>query len=248
MLWHKAWRESRIRFLLIALFILSYCVYAVLTQETSRASFSPRGALVMVNLSYPAYVYMSIYGKAAFAFLLFCPALLSMGGLLRERGYGTAILSLCLPVSRHKLTAVRAAVGLLEVASLAFIPAVVIAALSPMVGESYPISVALHFALLWAVCGSAFFATSFLFSVAIGGTYSALVVSFISVYLYAFVTSLRPTRFGLSEIIGGINKPIRDRLFTGLPDPLPWGTLLIVAAVSFALLVTAARITERQDF
>jgi ABC-type transport system involved in multi-copper enzyme maturation permease subunit len=245
MLWYKAWRESRIRFLLIALVLAGDCVFVVLRHKALPSTSSP--------ISYAAYVYVFIYGRVGFDFLLFSPPLLAMGGLLRERGRGTAALSLSLPVSRLQLVGVRAAVGLLQMMALALVPAIFISALSPIVGESYPISAALHFGLLWTMCGSAIFAMAFLFSTVFEGEYTALVVSFIATALYQFITSmpsLQPNilRFNLSGIMGGMKIPVPRNLLTGFPDPFPWPTFFVIAVVTFALLAIATRITQQQDF
>jgi len=241
MLWYKAWRESRVPFLLIALFMAGLCIYPVSGQKVFRAS---------VPISYTAYVYIVVFGKLGNGFLYFPPSLLGMGGLLRERGRGTAALSLSLPVSRLRQVGVRAALGLIEIAALALVPAILILTLSPIVGESYPISLALHFALLWIVCGSAIFAMAFLLSAVLPGEYTALLVSFIAIRLLESVTnmsSLQP--FSLFRIEGGMKWPLPGlRMITGLPEPFPWATLFVIAIVAFALIAMATRITQREDF
>src|SRR5689334_17162028 len=75
--------------------------------------------------------------------------LLGMGGLGRERAYGTSGFTLTLPVSRWRLTATRATVGLAESTVIAFLPAILLPLLSPLVNETYPWSQAFHFAVLW---------------------------------------------------------------------------------------------------
>ena len=256
MLWYKAWRESRVRFLLVGLFVVYYTAFTVLTKK--RALFPLETTSVLSSSgTYIGYVYGHLYAGKQLSnlFLAYLVPLLSMGGLLRERGRGTAALSLSLPVSRLRLLGVRAGLGLLQITALTFVPAILIPALSPIVAESYPISLALHFALLWTVCSSVVFAMAFLLSAVLAGEYTALLVSFMAILLYEGVTAAsfhqRFQRFSLTWIMEGMRgarAPDLRVIVTGLPEPLPWATLFVFAAIAFALLATATRITQQQDF
>lgn len=94
MLWHKAWLESRGRFLFGIAATGASCAYGW---------------------------YAARFGVARTTFIVFC-FLFGMGGLLREHAIGTAPFTLALPVSRWRLVATRAAVGWLELAALAVVP------------------------------------------------------------------------------------------------------------------------------
>jgi len=94
MLWHKAWLESRGRFL--------FGVAAV--GAASGYSW-----------------YVNRFGVARTTFIVFC-FLLGMGGLLGEQAEGTAPFTLALPVTRFRLVTTRAAVAWLELAALAVVP------------------------------------------------------------------------------------------------------------------------------
>jgi ABC-type transport system involved in multi-copper enzyme maturation permease subunit len=246
MLWYKAWRESRIRFLLILLFVVYYCISGVLTERGERlrpSTFTPESYDVYINLIY--------VGRYAFYFLGFFLPLLSMGGLLRENARGTAALSLSLPVSRRRLAGVRATLGLLQMAVLAFLPSILIPGLSPLVRESYPISAALHFGLLRVICGMSFFALTFVFSTLFAGEYTALVLGAISNLSIVAITQSLPHRFSMAWIMGGapaLDTPAEIHNFTGLPQPFAWFSLLVVAIVGMSLFALAARITNHHDF
>ena len=90
--------------------------------------------------------------------------LLGVGGLKRERDYGTSGFMLALPVSRFRLVSARAFIGIAEVALLAFLPALLIPALSPLEGQVYPWSQAFQFGLLWAAGGAFLFMFGFIAS------------------------------------------------------------------------------------
>jgi ABC-type transport system involved in multi-copper enzyme maturation permease subunit len=247
MLWYKAWRESRVRFLLIVLFVVFYCVFGILTEQGDR--LGPSSSII--PLSYDVWIYLIYVGRYAFYFLVLFLPLLSMGGLLRENARGTAALSLSLPVSRRQLVGVRAAVGLMQMAALAFLPSIIIPLLSPLVRESYPISAALHFGFLRVIGGAAFFALAYLFSTLLAGEYTALVVSAIAVVSIVQITQWLPHRFSSAWIMSGapaLNTPAEIRNFTGLPGPYAWSALFVIATIALALFAMATRIAQLQDF
>src|ERR1700686_4238542 len=81
--------------------------------------------------------------------------------------------TLALPVSRARLVTIRALVGLLEVVSLALLPALILVCVSPFVHESYPLGEALRFSALWSGAGIAIFAMAFVLSTVVGGEIAA---------------------------------------------------------------------------
>ena len=81
MLWHKAWLESRPRFLLGAAVIGAACAVAALFHDPIRAALATRTAPLDTDV---AYIYRVVYQgfvRTAFMMLAF---ILGLGGLLRE--------------------------------------------------------------------------------------------------------------------------------------------------------------------
>src|SRR5689334_24111479 len=149
MLWYKAWRESRVRFLLTVSVWMFLCVGLM---YRARAGFPPAG---QPDLPYSAWVWGNIYGNMNPTVFIILAMILGLGGLQRERPVGSAPFTLSLPATRTHLIAVRAAVGLLQVILLSFIPAIVIPALSPSLArQSYPEVQALEFGLLFLSWGA----------------------------------------------------------------------------------------------
>src|SRR2546429_4472573 len=135
MLWYKAWRESQTRFLLSVVTIAGLCAAFVVFHVV----FHSQGAGISDRpLTYMEYIWRIVYKGYLRELFVMLALLLGIGGLLRERDHGTAGFTLALPVSRLYVAAARAAVGLLEVAALSLVPALVIPALSPLVGQFYP--------------------------------------------------------------------------------------------------------------
>src|SRR5690242_17401894 len=250
MLWYKAWRESRARFLLLVLFTLGFCLYWIILWRANVRENLARGHPTLVTMAYGAVFPVQ---RLAVAYLVVFVPLLSMGGLLRERGRGTAGLLLSIPMSRARHMSTRAAVGAAEMAVLAALPAVLIPAFLPLVKEAHPVPVALHFILLWFVCGAPIFALGFLSSAVLAGEYSSLIASIMAVLSYVYFTSLpffRPysPKFSLFRIMMGMNVgdlPF-DRRLNGLPEPFPWMTLLMIIAASLVLFAISVHVTERR--
>lgn len=251
MLWYKAWRESRARFVLLVLFVIAFWLYWILLWRHEWAKLSP-GHVMLARVGYATTFPVQ---RLAIAYLVVLVPLLSMGGLLPERGRGTAGLSLSIPVGRLQQLGVRAAVGLMEMAVLAALPAVIVPAFLPFFYEAHPVPVALHFILLWIVCGAPVFALGVLCSTVLAGEYTSLIASIMGVLSYVYFTSppfFRPysPRFSLFRIMMGMNVedlPF-DRRLNGLPEPFPWMTLLVIAIVTLVLFTISVQVTARQDF
>ena len=251
MLWYKAWRESRARFLLLVLFVIAFWLYWIFLWRHQWAHLSKEH----VTLATIGYASVFPVQRLAILYLVVLVPLLSMGGLLREGGHGTARLSLSIPVSRLRQLGVRAAVGVMEMALLATLPAVLVPAFLPFVHGAHPLPVALHFILLWIVCGAPVLALGFLCSTILTGEYTPLIASVMAALSYVYFTTppfFRPygPKFSLFRIMMGMNVedlPFDKRL-NGLPEPFPWITLLAIAVVALALFAASVQATTQRDF
>lgn len=244
MLWYKAWRESETRFWISALAITGLCIGFVLFHREGSVIFDR-------PTTYVEYIWRIVYKGFLRELFVLLALLLGVGGLLRERDYATAGFTLALPVSRLHLVSVRAAVGLLEVGTLSFLPAIVIPALSPLVGQIYPWQQALQFALLWTIGGALIFMLGFLASVLFGGEYTAPVVALLALLLYSVIADLPlMERFSpdIHDIMSGAGTPyFRQDAFL-LVGPLPWLAFAVISLIVVSLVALAVRITVNQDF
>lgn len=243
-LWYKAWRESRTRFAIIALAIAAMCVFAVLFHAQLQAD---------ENVSeYSKHIYDLIYSGTAKGMFALLVIFLGLGGLLREKAHRTALFTLALPVGRGRLIGTQIALGLLELAALALLPAFLIPSLSPLVHQSFPLAEALHFSVLWFVCGAVIFASAFFLSVVFSGEYTAPVVCYIVLMVQALIAQwapLRPYRTNLLWTMGEFGIMRWDAQHAVLTaGPLPWTRLLVLALIASSLFALSARITQRQDF
>jgi hypothetical protein len=108
MLAYKAWRESRTRFLLSSVSLAWGCSVVVLMQGSLRVELH-------AQMPYSKYIWSAVYKSNGLRDLYLVLVLtLGLGGLLPERARGTSGFTLALPVSRFRLVATRAMVGLAE--------------------------------------------------------------------------------------------------------------------------------------
>jgi ABC-type transport system involved in multi-copper enzyme maturation permease subunit len=248
MLFYKAWRESRTRFLCAAAAVALYSSGALLD---ARVSFPPPEYPM---LPYTAFVWATFYGPLRAVVFSLIALVLSLGGVRRERAAGTSSFTLALPVSRGELLRARVVVGLLELVALAIIPMVVVPALSPAIARhSYPLSQSVRFGLLFMSWGVVWFAIGFVWSVLFAGEYTAAALSMLTpvsyMVIYANVSrggQRFPEANPFAMMSGGL-----DSSFGGmavLTDPLPWHVIFVLTVIAAGLLFGAWRLTLRQDF
>ncbi|HEX4808532.1 MAG TPA: hypothetical protein VH325_06365 [Bryobacteraceae bacterium] len=244
MLWYKAWRESRDRFLLSAVTIAALCVgFVVFHRQGAEISDRP--------LTYLEYIWRIVYKGYLRELFVLLALLLGIGGLLRERDHGTAGFTLALPVSRPHLVLVRAATGLLEIAVLSLLPALVIPALSPLVGQFYPWSQSIQFAILWTAGGAFIFVIGFVASNVFGGEYTAPIAAFLGLLLYSVIVDLpflEHYPLDIHDMMSGVGMPYFKSSVATLAGPLPWAELAIIFLIVISLVALAGRIAEHQDF
>ena len=244
MLYFKAWRESHVRFLLSALTLAVLCLAFVYYQRPARSGDFQK-------LTYDAYIWKAIYKGYVRDLYVLLVLFLGVGGLLRERDYGTAGFTLALPVSRKHHLMARALIGLIEVGALAAVPMLLVPAGSALTGETYPWHEAWQFAVLWSICGAVIFAGAFLSSELFAGEYTAPIIAFIFLLVYSLVADVAPIERHISnlhDVMGGEDMPYFNA-DTGLfVRMLPGRALTIIAALSILLLVIAAIPTTRREF
>ena len=247
MLWYKMWRESWIRFAISAVAVLWMCAIVVLLQQQVRAHANE-------SLSYANYIWHAVYKANVLDLYILLVIVLGLGGVLQERAQGTAGFTLSLPVSRWRLTAVRATMGMAQVAALALLPALLIPMLSPFVGVAFPFARALQFSVLWAGCGMVIFALAFFFSAVFTGAYSPVIASVAGLIACPVLADLplleRHPAFNMLETMHGaqLSTVHGETSLAAFAAPLPWLSLGLYALVALCLIGAAGSITARRDF
>ncbi len=242
MIWHKAWLESRLRFLLMAIMVTFVVGWAILNCDQAMARFDRRPPITFTQ-----YVWFVYAGRVQMMWAA-SVLLLGLGGLLRERELGTAQYTLSLPVSRARWLAVRTATGVMQSAALAAIPAVVIPVAARIVGRSYPLWEAFKYSSLLFAIGIVFLGVGLLWSSILSGQIAAAAIGLASLYFiftaYDYLYRWFPY-FSMSGLISGADHVNRA---TGFLNGWPLSSTLISLGVTAALSLIAARFTERVEF
>jgi|SoiMethySBSTD1v2_1073268.scaffolds.fasta_scaffold00255_20 ABC-2 type transport system permease protein len=258
MLWHKAWLETRGRFLaglalsLIVGFGVIYDFRAterllpiVRNMDPSALDTSgPLGAAIKEGLaaqqSFRGFVWWQWYRQNLTYLVVIFGALLGAGGLL-AKSEGATLFTLSLPVSRSRLIGTRAFVGLAELLVLAIVPSLWVALLSPSIGQSYSVVDVLAHGLCMFVVGSVFFSLAALLSNEYADVWRPVLIACViaaAIGMLEYVPEIG--RFGIFHVMNG------ERYYRSAA--LPWIGLLLNGGIAVALLRTAAVNLARRDF
>jgi hypothetical protein len=255
MLWYKSWLETRWRFLIgLALLMISAAgaviAYPRVVKLLPLANTVDLGGeigrrikeIAELARSYRGYVWSQWLRQNMTNMLTLFALLLGAGGLLAQASRGGALFTLSLPVSRNRVLGVRAATGLGELLVLAFVPLLLLPALSPAVGETYGIGDALVHGACSFVAGAVVFSLTFLLSTVFSDVWRPVLIAGSAAGLVGLCEPFFPdlARYSLFGIMDG------EVYFRG--GGLPWAGLLASAAVSAVMLYAAGRNVARQDF
>lgn len=232
MLLYKAWLESRTRFL------LSFLAMAGLSIVFVYFNHDVRTVVTDHDVSYAEYIWEGIFKGQLRSIYVVLALLLGMGGLDRERENGTVGYTLALPVSRWRFIAARGIGGAIETTVLAFLPAILVPALSPCVHEFYSWGQAFQFGFLWSIGGALIFTMGFLASVLFSGEYSSAMAAVILLFAYSITTDLP----GLERYIIDIHDTMNGS------GPHGFKTLATISLTAAAIIGLASYITTKKDY
>lgn len=240
---YKAWRESRLGFLLSIAALATICTLFCLFPRVDPQH----------RYTYRQTMYLVTYAGVLRNIFVVLTLLLGLGGFLRERSSGTLQFTLALPARRCHFVAARALVGVAELSAFALVPTILVPMFSRWSHHSYPsIPQALHFSVLWICCGTVFFAFGLLLSTFVPGDYPAATTCLISLFGYLAVLEFAPLErfpsFDLFNVIAAWHMPYFSGRDTCFIMYLPWRTLSAVALLAVGIIALAAQIAERQDF
>jgi ABC-2 type transport system permease protein len=234
-LWHKAWLETRSRFLTCLATLTIFCaIFVGHAQTLLRPEWTADyNRLLFVSQQYIVIVWV------------LAVVLLGMGGIVREKATGTSSLTLSLPVSRNRLLLSRVGIGVFQAIALGIVPWTTIFLVSSLARMPILISQVAFYAALLIAGGLTYFAMAILVSSSVEGEYTAPAVAFGSVLISAIVFDawLRP--FSLWRLVSGDYCIDRQ---TYLLSHFPWrGTFASISAAALMLLASM-RIIQKQEF
>jgi len=232
---HKAWVDTRIRFVFgLVLAVIPACGLVLW--------FKPDTVITAPPMTYPEFIDWQFFSQQLAQIWCLMTVLLGIGGLNTQPQLGGgALFTLSLPVSRGQILTSRAIVVLLELLAIAIVPALAIVVLSPLNGHSYSLGAALgHAGLLWTG-GAVFYAAAFLLAHAFRQPLAPILV----LGFFLTVMGLRAvfpglTAYTLAPVVTG-QIYFRDHVF-------PWTHLLVSVALSALFFSLAGRVAARRDF
>ena len=250
MLWHKAWVDTRWRFLLVLGLLLVFACGSSLTFPRVRdflasievpvvadeeAAAALRESLELTR-TFRGYAWSQWFSQNFPVLLTIMGALLGSGSPLVKGGSG-ALFSLALPVSRGRWIGTRAGTALGELFVLALAPSLVFAALAPVVGEQFAVTEAMAYGLSAFAGGTLFLGLAVFLSTLFNDVWRPLLLTCIGALAIGVIV---PHDYGLFRAMGG-----ESYFFTGTPA---WPELLVSIAIASGLFYAAAANVARRDF
>jgi hypothetical protein len=250
-LWHMAWTETRGYFGGGLVFLAASVLALYVGYPDAYGQRFPNGAIAVgadevraLLRDGRAYIWLSWFGTSLLLGLSFLALALASTGIVKgpegHPGPGVTYV-LSMPVSRRRLAGVRMATGIVELLAAAVLGSLLVSALAPVQGQSFPVGEALVHALL-AVSGAlALYGAFVLLSATLGELNKAVVGGgFLFLYgLFTFLTS-------------GVRRYSVFRLMTGdtyfLRGEVPWLALAGSCALALTLMYASVRVIERRDF
>jgi uncharacterized protein (DUF2062 family) len=197
---------------------------------------------IELSRNYHSYVWAQWFRQNLPQMWTLFAVLIGTGGLLSQASGGGALFTLSLPVTRERLLAIRAAIGLAELVVLAFVPSLFLVMFSPAIGQNYSLGDALVHSTCVFVAGTTFFSLAFLLSTVFSDVWRpALRACLVAVCLAVSAEVVRELwRYSILRVMTA-ETYFRD-------GRVPWLGLIASAALSAAMLYAAARNISRQDF
>ena len=254
MLWHKAWMETRWRFItaLLILTVMSGAKvyeYVVtlrmmpLAESVLSGDSSPLGAAlrdaVEVQREFRGFVWYNTFRDNLTTMGVLFAVLLGCGGLLAESKKGSALFTLSLPVTRKQLMGARIGTGLAQCFAIAMVPPLVIPLLAPVIGQQFSVIDALAHGLCLFFVGALFFSLASFLSTLFGDIWRPLLIA-VGIACFAAIAQVAAPEMGLFKVMSG------ESYFRN--GTLPWMGFVTTAVLASALLYSAAETLERRDF
>lgn len=245
MLWYKSFVETRRWFMLGALLLMAQVVAMYVAYPADPVNAYPNGALGVLpdemtqlrSADFRGYVWLRWFSTTM---LLFWPVYaIALAGTDLEGGGREYLLSL--PLTRRRIVLTRLTVALAQIAVLTVVPSLLVSAMAPLRGQTYPVQDALvHSAILLAggfgLIGLTIFLRTVMNDVAAFTAVGSLVVFVLCMTFLA--RDLTP--YSILRVMNGAEYYFHDRV--------PWTGIVSSLAVGTALILVSMRMVGRRDF
>src|SRR5262245_2298473 len=254
MLWHKAWLDTRWRFVLAlaALFVFACgTVMSFPTVQRLAAGVSPEQITgdaslqqeiresLEVSRTFAGYAWSEWFADYFPKLLTLVAALLGSGSPLVKSGSG-ALFSLALPASRGRWIITRAGLGVAELLAVALVPSIAISVLGPLVGEQFSMADAVIYGFCGFVVASLFFSVAVFLSTTFNDVWRPVLLTCLAAIAVAAIGVALPENRGLYAAMAG-----RTYFYDG---SVPWPELLLCVVAAPALVYAAVANVARRDF
>jgi len=257
MLWQKAWRETRGRFItaMIVLTVMAGSdVYEYLaaqrllpslnlTADTPGAEATGLARMIRdaieVQKDFRGFVWYNAFRDNLTQMGVFFAILLGCGGLPHESRKGSALFTLSLPVTRRQLLGARTGTGMAQLLALSIIPPLAISVLAPTVGQRFRVVDALAHGVCIFFVAAVFYSLAAFLSTLFSDIWRPLLIAIGIAFGVAFASFVVP-QINIFSVMNG------ESYFKN--GSLPWTGFVISAVIASALLYSAAETLERRDF
>lgn len=257
MLWHKAWRETRWRFIsaLLTLTVLAgsnvYDFVATqhllprlnVSSETPAAEATGLAGMIReaieVQKDFRGFVWYQAFRQNLTQMGVFFAVLLGCGGLLHESSKGSALFTLSLPVTRRQLLGARTGTGMAQLLALSIIPPLAISVLAPTVGQRFSVVDALAHGVCLFFVAALFYSLAAFLSTLFTDIWRPMLLA-IAIACVLALASFAAPQLNIFSVMNG-----ETYFRTG---SLPWMGFVTSAVIATALLYSASETLERRDF
>jgi ABC-type transport system involved in multi-copper enzyme maturation permease subunit len=257
MLWHKAWLETRWRFIsaLVILTLMSGSnVYEYLatqrlmpqinaTLDSSAIDKTGIGSVIReaieLQKDFRGFIWYQGFRDNLTQMGVFFAVLLGCGGLLHESSKGSALFTLSLPVTRTQLLGARAGVGIAQLLAISIVPPLAISMLAPTIGQRFGIVDALAHGVCIFFVATVFFSLASFLSTLFADIWRPMLIA-IAIACAVAIASYGVPQLGIFSVMSG------ESYFRN--GSLPWLGFVTSAVIATALLYSAAETLERRDF
>ncbi len=254
MVWHKAWLDTRWRFLsglgVLALLAMGTVFgyprvvrellpLVTLPQDDGLVARAIRES-VELSRTFRGYVWLNAFSQNFVQMGTLFAVLLGSGGLRTESA--GVLYTLALPFSRRALMTTRAATGLAELFAVVMGPSLLIALLAPAIGERYAVADALVHGLSVFAVSMVFFGFTFWLTTQFNDVWRpGLIACGVAMCIGAAeAVFARALPFGLFHVAHA-ESYFRD-------GRVPWLGILTAVAVGVLFVHRAVVTVEAQDF
>ena len=241
----KVWLETRSRFLMGVILVLTIVGHIVLTAPSGMPLMEEQ---VHQHVPFAWYLFGELYAGALLAAWTGLAVLLALGGLRQEFASSRSAFSLSLPVRRRTWLLAHAFVSFSELMVLGFLPAFVIPLLAHLVGQEFSPIQSTEYAILLVVPGLVFATWTVFVSHIVGGELVTLAGALCAIGGFFAAVKKIPALddFDVFDTMSGLD--LIDRRTFLLHGALPWGTFVATSVISGVLIGLSVLIIERRDF